>query len=330
LLRGPPPVDRKEFVSQVKKMHLARMAGSRLPLRGIAVFAAVARLGSLKAAASELNLSPSAVSHQIRALEDELGVELFKRVSRGVRLSPDAARYAEILHGLFERMRRATAEVAAPGWNRISSRVVRLMTPPSLATHWLMPRLPAFIEMHPGIDLRVFAVRTADGKAEDFDITIGYGDAARWKRRARPLLQETIQPYCAPGRLAGRKSLTAAQLLAQPLIQSRENAVSWEAWFGQRGVSFDPSVHPIQLDPSYVAIEAAVKGIGVILESSILTREHVSAGRLIAPMRETRPPATSYWLLPLRKGARQPATKAYQWLIDQANLSRTPQNKKGP
>ena len=95
-------------------MHLAAMRQSRLPLRGIAVFATVARLGSLKAAASELNLSPSAVSHAIRALEEELGVELFKRVSRGVRLTPDAARYAEILQGLFERMRRATADIAGP------------------------------------------------------------------------------------------------------------------------------------------------------------------------------------------------------------------------
>jgi LysR family glycine cleavage system transcriptional activator len=300
------------------------MTRLRLPLRGIAVFAAVARLGSFKAAANELNLSPSAVSHQIRALEEELGVELFRRVSRGVRISPDAARYAEILHGLFERMHRATADIAAPGWNQTSTGIVRIMTPPSLATHWLMPRLPALIDAHPGVDLRVFAVRTADGNAEDFDITIGYGDATRWRGRARPLLEETIQPYCAPGRLAGETSLTAAQLLSQPLIQSQENAVSWETWFSQRGISFDRSeIHPIQLDPSYVAIEAAVKGVGVILESSLLTQEHVGAGRLLAPVPETRPPSTSYWLLPLHKGARQPAIKAYKWLVGQANLSPT-------
>ena len=85
------------------------MKQSGLPLRGIGVFETVARLGSLKAAARELNLSPSAVSHQIRALEEQLGVELFKRVSRGVQLSADAAKYADVLHGLFDRMRRATA-----------------------------------------------------------------------------------------------------------------------------------------------------------------------------------------------------------------------------
>jgi len=303
-------------------MHLAGMARLRLPLRGIAVFAAVARLGSLKAAARELNLSPSAVSHQIRALEEELGVELFRRVSRGVQLSPDAAKYAEVLHGLFERMHRATAEVAAPRWSRKSAGVVRIMTPPSLATHWLTPRLPSLLQTHPGVDLRVFAIRTADGNIEDFDIVIGYGDARRWGGRARPLLEETIQPYCAPSRLGHARRLTPRQLLAQPLIRSRENAVSWESWLAQRGLSVDDAdLPPIQLDPSYVAIEAAAKGVGVILESSLLTREHVKAGRLVAPVRETRAPSTSYWLLPLHKGARQPTLKAYRWLIDQANLS---------
>ena len=298
------------------------MTRSRLPLRGIAVFAAVARLGSLKAAADELNLSPSAVSHQIRALEEELGVELFRRGSRGVRLSPDAARYAEILHGLFDRLHRATADIAAPGWNRASSSIVRIMTPPSIATHWLMPRLPAFIEAHPDVDLRVFAVRSADGSAEDFDISIGYGDAARWKGRAKPLLKEIVQPYCAPALLQGESAVTAGQLLARPLIQSRDNAVSWESWFNQRGIRFDTSgMHPLQIDPSYVAIEAAVKGVGVILESSILTREHVQAGRLVAPVPEVKPPSTSYWLLPLRKDARPSAVKAHKWLVGQARLA---------
>jgi LysR family transcriptional regulator, glycine cleavage system transcriptional activator len=298
------------------------MRPPRLPLRGIAVFETVSRLGSLKAAAVELGLSPSAVSHQIRALEDELGVELFKRVSRGVRLSPDAGRYADMLHGLFDGLRSATASIAAPGWSRSATRLVRLMTPPSLATHWLMPRLPDFIATHPGIDLRVFAVRTADGNVEDFDITIGYGDATRWQGRALPLLEEVTQPYCAPSRLHGGRALTPRQLLAQPLIQSRENAVSWESWFRQRGLAFGAAQkRPLQLDPSYVAIEAAVKGVGVILESSLLTAEHVEAGRLVAPVPERRPPETSYWLLPLPKGARRPVVEAHKWLAAQSNVA---------
>ena len=297
---------------------------SRLPLRGIAVFEAAARLGSFKAAAAELNLTPSAVSHQIRMLEDELGVELFRRMNRGVRLPSDAAGYAALLHSLFEQMRRATDDIAAQDRGGGAKAAVRIMTPPSLATHWLMPRLPAFLDEHPGLDIRVYAVNTADGNVDDFDIVIGYGNEARWQGRATPLLEETTQPYCAPVRLKGASSWTAQKLLAQPLIRSRGNAVSWEAWFRHQDLEAGAlAINPIQIDPSYVAIEAAVKGVGVILESSLLTQEHVDAGRLVAPLPEGGPRHTSYWLLPLRRNAREPTVKAYRWLTGQANLPNT-------
>lgn len=297
------------------------MTRSRLPLRAIAVFETVARLGSFKAAAKQLHLTPSAVSHQIRALEDELGVELFTRVLRGVRLSAEAAEFAKSLHAPFEHIRRATDDIAAYGRKPGTAGVVRIMTPPSLANHWLMPRLPAFLQAHPGVDVRVFAVRTADSTAENVDIVIGYGDASRWSGRAEPLLQERTEPYCAPDRLGRRSSLTAEMLLQHPLIRSRDNDLSWDVWLGRRGLSLASAVTPpIQIDPSYVAIEAAVKGIGVILESSILTQDHVEAGRLVAPVREPSQASTSYWLLPLPKGAKPPAAAAYDWLLHQANV----------
>lgn len=297
------------------------MALSRLPLRGIAVFEAVSRLGSFKAAARELNLTPSAVSHQIRALEQELGVDLFIRDGRGVRLSAAASDYAGQVHELLKGIRTATNEIAVRGRLQVTTGTVRIMTPPSLATHWLMPRLPAFIEAYPGIDIRVFAIRTADGNVDDFDITIGYGDVARWGGRARPLLEEIIQPYCAPSRLQGAASVQARDLLTQPLIRSGENGISWERWFQDRDVPFKAeAINHLQIDPSYVAIEAAVKGIGVILESSILTHEHAAAGRLVSPVSEQSRPSVSYWLLPLRLGSRRPVVIAYDWLLSQANF----------
>ena len=100
-------------------------------------------------------------------------------------------------------MRTATDEVAARSRQQATTGTVRIMTPPSLATHWLMPRLPTFLDAHPGLDICVFAIRTADGNVDEFDITIGYGDPARSKGQARPLLEETIRPYCAPSRLDG-------------------------------------------------------------------------------------------------------------------------------
>ncbi|HWK46998.1 MAG TPA: LysR family transcriptional regulator [Stellaceae bacterium] len=298
------------------------MTLSRLPLRGIAVFEAVSRLGSFKAAAQELNLTPSAVSHQIRSLERDLGVDLFTRDGRGVRLSAAASDYAGQVRELLTGIRTATNDIAARGRLQVTTGTVRIMTPPSLATHWLMPRLPAFIEAYPGIDIRVFAIRTADGNVDDFDITIGYGDVARWGGRARPLLEEIIQPYCAPSRLQGAASMRACDLLTQPLIRSGETGISWEKWFRNRDVPFKAeAIHHLQIDPSYVAIEAAVKGIGVILESSILTQEHTGAGRLVSPVSEENRPSVSYWLLPLRSGSRRPVSIAYDWLLSQANFS---------
>ena len=296
------------------------MVRSRLPLRAISVFETVARLGSFKAAADELHLTPSAVSHQIRALEEELGVALFLRESRGVKLALAGTEYAERLHGLLDGVRTATDEVAARGRQQAETGIVRIMTPPSLATHWLMPRLPAFLDAHPGIDIRVIAIRTADGNADDFDITIAYGNPARSKGRGRPLLEETYRPYCAPSLLAGAASIRARELLAKPLIRSRYNDISWNDWFAQRGIGFEPrAVNHLEIDPSYVAIEAAVKGVGVVLESGILTLEHVQNGRLVAPVTEQEQPAVSYWLLPLRSDARLSTRIAYEWLLDQSN-----------
>ena len=299
------------------------MARSRLPLRAISVFDAVTRLGSFKAVADELHLTPSAVSHQIRALEEELGVDLFLRESRGVKLTLAGRQYAERLHGLFDGVRIATDEVAARGRQEAETGIVRIMTPPSLATHWLMPRLPAFIAAHPGIDIRVIAIRAADGNAKDFDITIGYGDPARNKALAQPLLEETYRPYCAPSLLAGAASIRVHELLTKPLIHSCYNDISWNDWFALRRMTFESwAVNHLQIDPSYVAIEAAVKGVGVILESSILTHEHVQNGRLVAPVTEQEHPAVSYWLLPLRSDARRPTHIAYDWLLGQSNCKR--------
>ena len=156
------------------------------------------------------------------------------------------------------------------------------MTPPSLATHWLMPRLPAFIDAHPGVDIRVFAVRSADGNADDFDITIGYGDATCGRQQARPLLEDTIRPFCAPSRL-GAADLAQGTRPAIATVDSEAVTTTCHGKPGSPngGVAFKPwAVNHLQIDPSYVAIEAAVKGVGIILESSLLTEEHVRSGRL--------------------------------------------------
>ena len=177
-----------------------------------------------------------------------------------------------------------------------STNVVRLMTPPSLATHWLMPRLPAFIEAHPGIDLRVFAVRTADGNADDFDITIRYGAATRWKGAARPLLE------------GGHPALLRAETAARQRCPQRRPAPvpAVDPEPGERRVMGDmvrPTGNPLRQVQGAAASARPVlcrhRGGGQEASASssraaCSTEEHVRAGRLVAPLREARPPSTSY------------------------------------
>ena len=166
----------------------------------------------------------------------------------------------------------------------------------------------------------MIAIRTDEGSADDFDIIIADGDPGHGRDLARPLLKETFRPYCAPSLLAGAGSIDANALLSKPLIRSSTNDISWSDWFARRGVEVGPrALHHIQIDPSYVAIEAAVKGVGVVLESGILMQEHVQEGRLVAPVPEQGLPAVSYWLLPVRPNAQRAVWTTYKWLLEQGN-----------
>jgi LysR family glycine cleavage system transcriptional activator len=282
----------------------------RIPLRNMTAFEAAARLGSFQAAARELNLTPSAVSHQIRRLEVECGVALFLRTGRGVTVSPDGAAYAQAVTQGFQLLRDATDRLAGAAQRQ----VVRIDTPPSLARSWLLPRLPAFLMAHPGIEVRVNGeARARDGEA---DLRIAFGKAAIWDGRARPLLRETIQPLCAPGLLAQNGDATPRDLLAQRLIATIDNAVTWDEWFRHAGIAqAGPIPRPVQFDPSHLAIDAAVQGMGVVLESDLITEIERQAGRLVAPLPGSGISLVSYWLLPLDPAPLTPAASAaYHWL----------------
>ncbi len=133
------------------------MAERSIPVRGIAVFEAAARAVSFHAAAEELNLTPSAVSHQIRLLEEILGVKLFERVGRGVTLTAEGAEYARSIRPSIRRLRDATNQIKARAKKGGALEVVRIEIPPSLAHCWLLPRLVELIAQHPRIDIRVNA-----------------------------------------------------------------------------------------------------------------------------------------------------------------------------
>ena len=277
------------------------MPGPALPLRSLVIFEASARLGSFRAAADELGLTPSAVSHQVRALEAALGARLFDRIGRGVALSADGQELFEGTRDGFALLRRATDSVARRRRGGRHVEVVSVRTPPSFSSRWLLPRLPALLAEHPEIDIRVNAEGGHRRDAAGADLAIVYGDARAWRGVADPLLEETVQPLCAPALAAG---VTAPRdLLARPLIATRDNTVSWRDWFRRQGVDLERAGAPaLELDPPHVAIEAATKGLGVVLESDVLTWDAVAAGRLVAPLPGRTVQAASYWLLPVPEG----------------------------
>ena len=295
------------------------MTEPKLPLRGLTVFEAAARLCSFRAAAAELNLTASAVSHQIAQLEESLGVELFERTSRGVTLSLEGASYARSIRPLLAQLQQATEDITRRKGRKGAREIVRIRTPPSLASRWVLPRLTKFLTDHPTIDIRVNAPYSSQ-QGEEADVTVTYGDAARWQSIATPFLSEAIQPLCAPALLASGRIRRPDDLLGQTLISTRLNALSWEDWFHKQDVTLDRRLlKPIQFDPSHLAIDAAISGLGFILESDILTRTELAAGTLAAPFPKSAVSTPSYWLLPLkRSGARSAVAIAHDWLVAQA------------
>lgn len=293
------------------------MHHTRPPLRALLAFETSARLGSFRAAADELNLTPSAVSHQIRSLETYLGVALFDRIGRGATLSGDGRRYFESVAQCFAGLDEATLRLMDGRKARRIRDVVTVHTPPSFASKWLLPRLGEFLARHPDIDVRVTAEdgRTGfDPKA--FDLAIMYKGDSREKENSTPILRETVVPLCSKAMLKRSSLDRPSDLLKCVLINTKFNQVTWKDWFRAQGIKGPMLGGSIHFDPSHVAIEAAVKGLGVVLESSLLAEADIEEGRLIAPFPHLGVSIESYYLHSSgKKQAQSGSGLFHQWLV---------------
>jgi len=250
---------------------------SRLPLQALQIFESAGRTGAFSRAAAELSLSPSAVSHAIKKLEGQLHLVLFTRGTREVVLTGDGERLLAHVHRGLAELRQgialATDSSPAP---------LRLHTAPSFATQWLIPRLAGFVSSHPGIDLRLSASTDyATFDNDDYDLDIIYGTEALSYDDRLPLRIEDVTPLCAPALAAQIHSL--ADLYRVPLIQSTGKSVRWPQWFELNGAR-PPPLSGLGFDRSSMAIVAATDGLGVVLESDLLTERERHQGRLVAPL----------------------------------------------
>jgi LysR family glycine cleavage system transcriptional activator len=289
---------------------------SRLPLSSLQAFEAAARTGSFRAAGEELGISPSAISHAVRKLEDLMGTTLFDRQSRTVRLNgAGEALLAHVAAG-FDQLRQGVETVGARSGN-----LLRLHCAPSMAAQWLLPRLRHLFVAQPGLEVRLAAgIDYPRFEHDAFDADICYGPPRQEGLIVVPLGEETVTPLCAPelaARITSPEDLTGARL-----IESDNKRVRWTNWFGANGI-IPPAPCGSRFDRSFMAIAAAVDGLGVALESTRLAERELADGRLIAPLagraRDVR--YTGHYLVFPRVAKSRRAVRLFtQWLTTELGL----------
>jgi LysR family glycine cleavage system transcriptional activator len=282
-----------------------------VPLSFLRVFEAAGRTGSFRAAAASLNLTPSAVSHSIRKLEQALGIPLFERDTRNVRLSYEGEALMRHVGRAFDEMRRGMELVSTRG-----PKLLRLHSAPSFAAQWLTPRLATFLKQHPGIEVRLAAgIDYARFNSDEFDADIVYGPPRVEGLMVVPLGEETIAPMCTPDLAATINS--PSDLFNHVLIQSDSKQIQWADWFAANGLVAPPP-NGSRFDRSFLAIAMAVQGLGVALESTRLAEGELVSGRLVMPLEQTSVPVRYVGhnlVYPRHVRQRHPLKTFAEWLL---------------
>lgn len=243
-------------------------------------FEAAARLQSFALASEELHLSPSAISHQVRALESYFGKALFTRSFRRVELTADGRRLLDQLSVAFDQMEAACEELGPAQ----RSDALAVHCSPSFATKWLGPRLPRFMQQYPDINISMSSGAEPMNllRHEELDLSIAYGSAPQHAGIVSEAIgSELIVPLCAPALLAGKNRPTLAQIAAMTLIQSTLNPVRWSDWFALNGMKLPPGRPMPAFDRASLALAAAVNQVGIALESTRLAEQEIANGELV-------------------------------------------------
>lgn len=265
------------------------------PMPALRAFEAAAQLLSFKEAAGQLHRTPSAISHQIRGLERELGTPLFHRDSQGLRLTDAGRDYLAAVHEALGGLAEATARLQrARGEGPVSISLF-----PSLAVRWLIPRLNDFRDKCPGVEIElVSSVRQADFDRGTIDAAIRFGDGDWSGLRRDPLMLEERFPVCSPALAAGPPSLTdPADLAGRVLLHNGAHPGEWAQWLEEAGVEGVNAGRGPVFDASNEVLAAAANGMGVALGRTPLVEADLEAGRLVAPFDiRVRTPGR-YWLV---------------------------------
>jgi LysR family glycine cleavage system transcriptional activator len=289
----------------------------RISIKAIQAFEAAARLGSFALAADELAVTPSAVSHQVRLLEEQLGILLFHRVHRSVILTDLGREYAAEVMAAFSRLDAATHLAATSS----GTTALTIHSTPSIATQWLMKRLPLYGELHPEIDLRLqSSVNQVDLGQGIVDIDIRYDPGPPPAGSLMVLFPEdVIVPMCSPRLANGLRPIRSVEDLAgHTLIHGEITILGWRDWSRRnRKARLDLDRGP-RFDRSFMAICAAVDGLGICLDSMLLAEQELRSGKLIVIFPETAMTVRGHGFVTLRSKSQTPKVMDFcNWLFEE-------------
>ncbi|PBB42553.1 LysR family transcriptional regulator [Mesorhizobium sp. WSM3866] len=264
---------------------------NRVHLNGLRAVETVARVGSLAAAAAELNVSVSAVSQQIKRTEKQLGQALFERTSGGLVTTEFGVVFTARLSAGFRELAQAVALA-----DEATECTLVVSVAPAFASKWLLPRLSRHFARHPNVLLRIDASgRLADLDHSDIDIAIRMGDGAWPGVNAELLLAQEVFPVCVPAIAA---KLNSTEDLARTCAITDERAmISWDSWFKAAGVEPVTFQKGARFTDPMLCLESAIAGHGVMLAWQLLTADALADGRLVAPFGVRAESGLGYWMV---------------------------------
>ena len=294
-------------------------------LSALRAFEAAARHLSFTRAAEELHVTQAAISHQVKALEDELGCTLFLRLSRRVALTEEGRLLAAAATEAFTRIESGLEAVGRAG----QSGVVNVSVSPSFAVKWLVPRLDRFRRRHADIDVRISANdRMVDPVREKVDLCIRYGSGRYPKLDTTRLLTDQVFPVCSPQLLATGPKLEKAEdltehvLLQDEMMKHDPLRPDWSKWFAAAGVTGVDASRGFSFSHASMMLDAAAAGQGVALGRSTLVADDVASGRLVRLFGTSFTCGFAYYIAVPKGVPLGPRIQAFrEWLLEEAQLT---------
>ncbi|WP_111494076.1 MULTISPECIES: transcriptional regulator GcvA [Marinobacter] len=286
------------------------------PLNALRMFEASARNRSFAGAAEELFVTASAVSHQIKTLEEYLGVSLFSRSKRKVELTPAGEQYLTSIKHALDEIEMATQRVTASD----ETNVVRISVAPNFLTRWLMPRMTRFQELYPDIELQINAsMGLLDFNRTSTDMAVYFGNGEWNDIEVHFLRKVMLMPVCSPNLANGRFPLaTPGDLRHHTLISVSKRTWEWEDWLQQAGVEFLTPKGSLQMSSGQLATAAAQEGLGVALADSTLTSREIKQGRLVVPFDIKLDTHKAFYLVYRKHRPLTTGMKAFkEWLMNE-------------